>query len=316
MTLCISCLFCTSCTNDLMEIEETQIAPEEIINTLKDSITTRTATKLDTLRYPSVYLNIDHGSYYEHEIIIFDIPRIQEYTLNSKGLHPEYPTYNWTLGEACYIQYREKDIGGDRNWYYYHPDTVRSKTPYLIEVPHFHPEDKSSLTVNLDATKFPRAPFDYRVKLLGEKKSSIVQGRIVINETEWEEKNFGMPWKLNSSGFFVGNGNEDVEERPRIDVHIEIHLDITLRLRAGTNATRYYLEYNHEGKEFRLSSNEETFHHTFIIDKFAHAVFLNSIHEELITFEGNLYKIQIYIDDSYKVVHEDIFIERTANLAP
>lgn len=305
----ISMLFLTSCIDSITPIEESEKKVDNLESS-KDSIVTRSYYDNDTLRYPPVSFTIRD---IDKNRVKIEVPNLFEYTINDKGLHPEYPTYSWTLGQSCYIQYRE--TRNDRNWYYYHPDTIKSTTPYEIKVLHFHPEATGAY-VDLDATKFPMASFEYRGKLLGEKKTSLVNGKVILNETEWQDEDrLTMPWGYNPYGFIYGNKDDPDNQHPTINIRLQIRLYVTLRLKAEQHSGGYMLSYGRESVIFKVPSNRvEYFSHTFVEEKTVYNVTQNSVQHEEVKFNGRTYYITYYVSSYRDIYYADyeIYIEATA----
>lgn len=291
----------SSCSNNMLQTEEdamnaleksaASINAEEMLQIQKDSISLLTANNTnESGLYPAMSFSLDHESYYVHDEVVINVPRLgREYVYNTVGQFPNLPKYNFTLNTGCYIQYRLHSNKKDdkQNWYYYHPDTIQSTTPYYLEVPNYHPDDYRLLTVRLNAARLPKRAFDIRGILCGGDYS-----------TEWlPESHSYDPWELNTNGFLY-QGDHDAD-RQEIYVNVRLHLDANLHIEARSSCL-YELKFGDQVKQVYLNSGSNYIYHKFAVDKTLYNVPINSPYKVKMNFEGEEFEFNFYVSPAYR----------------
>ena len=301
--LLVSILFLSSCSNNMFQVEESSFDvleeefaadtnSENILHTQEDSINLLTINdSKETNLYPAMSFPIDHESYYTHDEVVINVPRIgREYVYNTEGKFPNLPKYNFNLNTGCYIQYRlhSDRNGADHNWYYYHPDTILSTTPYYLEVPNYHPDDYRLLTVRLNAARLPKRAFDIQGVLCGGGAMS-----------EWLPENWSYdPWELNTNGFlYQGDRSGD---RQDINVYVQLHLDVDMVLEVEMMRGPYKLKFGDQVKEVNYSIGTNYIFHKFIVNKTLYDVPINSPYKLGMIFDEKVYYFNFYVSPAYR----------------
>ena len=292
-----SALLVCSCENKYEEIEK------EIKTTTKSMVN----NVPDTLRYPPANFTIYHESYYTQDEVIFEIQKPRDYMENGDK-HPEYPRQAYHLCDFCYIQYRDASIYGDRNWYYYNPDTVKSTTPYKIQVTgDTHPASTRPALARLRADKLPRNAFEYRGIVFGG-DPTIHNGKYILPESEWKIENFNCdPWKININGFVESTSStippEPGENIPNgcVDVYVQFILNTVINLSGENGGGKYIIWDKYKQYVFSVSSGRHaTYTVDLIIDEGYRRVGTNSFTEEKLRFNGTEYTFSYYVPNSYR----------------
>lgn len=282
--LAISWLF-AACNNQQDEIlNDNKKAEIE-----KDSLLRTRSLGQDTIILPAPGVHI----YARSEIIHFYLgsPSSKDFYFKyGESMPPPY----WT---GCYIQYRFYDNHSDHNWYYYNPDSIMCKTPYINP---FYPTIPFVLAtgpngLELKATKFPASAFQYRSKLLGHDQSNNI-----YYETEWQEDGTYSFETLygNNKGFIEPGlppsaGIEYVDISVRITLNVELHLDA----RGSAGFTHILRLDNQKSPEFQVASGDvKSFNYTFTIYKTMENLPINSIQEIRMPFEDSEYINYFYIN--------------------
>lgn len=278
--------------------------------------------KKDTLCYPPIYITVFHESHYTQDEVIFQIPKLYDYMNNGNGEHPEYPPYNWWLGRYCYIQYRDASIRGDRNWYYYHPDTIKSTIPYKIEIEgDTHPESFRAAIVRLRADKLPKVPFEYQGVSFGGDICEY-NGKIIIPITQWPDPSYKCdPWTHNINGFVDTEPPSKPEDPGEnipdgyVDAYIEFKLTVFIHLDGSDGGGTYILKNNGEEYTFKVYPGEKTtYSQIIILEKGYRRVRQNSFNQETFTFEEETCTFNYYISNAYR--GETVTASSMINISP
>ena len=307
-------IFLASCSNNMLQIEESSIdvlegkytvatSKEEVLNSIS---LLSTYDSMDTIFYPAQTFFIDHA---ENGELVVNVPRLdREYIYNNEGKHKDLPEYNFGINTGCYIQYRlHIPTSSSKNspWYYYHPDTIQSTTPYYIKVPNYHPDDYRILRVYLNATKLPRADFDLRGVLADFEQEKIYgsaafNGKSVKTMTKW----FPAGWSYNSYGYnyngFDNNSNINDPNREKIDVPVELHLYVTVYLQEGHGTGTYIFRLGNQTEVVKYNSGDTVVTCTLTTKKILKDVYIGSQCTTSINYEGKEYSFNFYIATEYR----------------
>lgn len=277
--LLISLLF-IGCSSEQDEKYDYEVLGEKVVQ-----LKTR-SNESNKLKFPPVYLTINHASYYSKKDIIFEIPNSsEEDIIKMKQKYGSLPQY-YNLNENCHIQYQYDTNRGWSDWYYYHPDSVLCKTPYTIETN--TSTYSSSREAILKAYMFPASKFRYRVKIFN---SDI--------ETEWLENYSFESWLANENGFT--DSNPPVSEATGIPVRIEIGMLVMLELDVykATEDGVYKVNFGSMSKDIEYTKGTYGSHRVFF-------TYTTTVYTEPyrvtyvdIPYNGGTYRKMFTIDDSY-----------------
>lgn len=290
----------SSCSNEMQQIEEKSalVINEKGMQEKQNDIKLLDTKGSETIVYPAVDFSINHESYYVHDEVIVTINRLdRDYIYNTEGKYPNFPMYNYYIGSNCYIQYRIHDNNGKTNpWYYYHPDSILSKTPYRIYVANYHPDDSRLVTVRLNAARLPKAPFDIRGILSGHAE---MNGKVVQTRTEWRPDNWSYePWGLNYNGFENNHYDNDNPNRQIVDVRAQLSFSVTMYIDRKESGI-YELKFGNQIVRKPYTNGETLITHTFTEELFFKA-YLNSHTTMTREFEGRNYDFNFYISPGYR----------------
>lgn len=243
----------------------------------------------DTIVFPYCSYSLDFRG--RKVYLSMSEPSSQEYE-QVRQKYPEISTYPPYWSE-CYIQYRTYKYGTtwDTEWYYYHPDTIRCKSPYKIKL-------DNNLDTVLDPSKFPYSEFQYRAQLIGKNGDYFNYITRSMEPGEYSLINMSR----NDWGFSENGGNQTGQAGSVEIVSIHLKFDFILHLDARNNqGFKYTLKFeNQKSPEFSVGFDRtDVFFYTFEKYETLYNVPINSVQYYPIHFEGKVYYAKFYIDPNH-----------------
>lgn len=238
---------------------------------------------------PPVYLGIDHESVYLENEILFDIPSpSEEY---KKKVLQDYGidlSYHQDLNYKCYIQYRIYTNKETSDWYYYHPDSIRCKSPYLIDT---EPDKEfpDARHAKLKSYMFPADDFQYRVKIFNS-----------YFETDWPEYHSFESWLGNNKGFTDRDPSINEETCTLVNIEVQFSMNVIIDTRDSYSGGVYTAFFGDQSQYIPYKSSSydtTTVHFTYHTTKKVSEPY--KIHYVWIPYSGGTWKTHFYIKDDF-----------------